>query len=140
MSLDAAFSADLMRMWRITRVTFKYDLGFFLDGMPGSPWGTFVIILYFKLLALNMAEREGFEPPIRLPVFRISSAARSTTLPPLQAIDHHRKIRISWSRETPMVTKMVAKSFYLAPPVITNLKAASSRAAASLCIVSVTCE
>jgi hypothetical protein len=31
-----------------------------------------------------MAEREGFEPPIRLPVFRISSAARSTTLPPLR--------------------------------------------------------
>ena len=33
---------------------------------------------------LELAEREGFEPPIRLPVFRISSAARSTTLPPLR--------------------------------------------------------
>ena len=31
-----------------------------------------------------VAEREGFEPPIRLPVCRISSAVRSTTLPPLQ--------------------------------------------------------
>ena len=31
-----------------------------------------------------MAEREGFEPPIRLPVCRISSAVHSTTLPPLQ--------------------------------------------------------
>jgi hypothetical protein len=31
-----------------------------------------------------MAEREGFEPPVRLPVLRISSAARSTTLPPLR--------------------------------------------------------
>jgi hypothetical protein len=32
-----------------------------------------------------LAEREGFEPPIRLPVCRISSAVQSTTLPPLQA-------------------------------------------------------
>src|SRR5687767_11356993 len=32
-----------------------------------------------------LAEREGFEPPIRLPVCRISSAVHSTTLPPLQA-------------------------------------------------------
>ena len=31
-----------------------------------------------------LAEREGFEPPVRLPVLRISSAARSTTLPPLR--------------------------------------------------------
>ena len=30
------------------------------------------------------AEREGFEPPIRLPVCRISSAVLSTTQPPLQ--------------------------------------------------------
>ncbi len=41
-------------------------------------------------LALNrdcvvvVAEREGFEPPVRLHVLRISSAARSTTLPPLR--------------------------------------------------------
>ena len=34
-----------------------------------------------------MAEREGFEPPIQLPVCRISSAVHSTTLPPLQAIE-----------------------------------------------------
>ncbi len=31
-----------------------------------------------------MAEREGFEPPLPLKVNRISSAARSTTLPPLR--------------------------------------------------------
>jgi hypothetical protein len=31
-----------------------------------------------------MAEREGFEPPIRLPVCRISSAVLSTTQPPLR--------------------------------------------------------
>src|SRR5215467_15013048 len=30
-----------------------------------------------------VAEREGFEPPIRLPVCRISSAVLSTTQPPL---------------------------------------------------------
>ena len=32
------------------------------------------------------AEREGFEPPIRLPVCRISSAVHSTTLPPLRMV------------------------------------------------------
>ena len=31
-----------------------------------------------------MAEREGFEPPVHLRVLRISSAVRSTTLPPLR--------------------------------------------------------
>src|SRR5579883_570396 len=33
-----------------------------------------------------LAEREGFEPPIRLPVCRISSAVHSTTLPPLRRL------------------------------------------------------
>ena len=37
------------------------------------------------LVENQLAEREGFEPPVRLPVLRISSAARSTTLPPLQS-------------------------------------------------------
>jgi hypothetical protein len=32
----------------------------------------------------KLAEREGFEPPIRLPVCRISSAVLSTTQPPLR--------------------------------------------------------
>ena len=32
----------------------------------------------------KLAEREGFEPPVRLRVLRISSATRSTTLPPLR--------------------------------------------------------
>ncbi len=32
----------------------------------------------------NMAEREGFEPPIPLRVCRISSAVLSTTQPPLR--------------------------------------------------------
>src|SRR5215213_1593069 len=34
-----------------------------------------------------LAERGGFEPPIRLPVCRISSAVLSTTQPPLHAFD-----------------------------------------------------
>src|SRR5580704_478958 len=33
-----------------------------------------------------LAEREGFEPPIRLPVCRISSAVLSTTQPPLREV------------------------------------------------------
>ena len=33
-----------------------------------------------------MAEREGFEPPIQLPVRRISSAVLSTTQPPLRGV------------------------------------------------------
>src|SRR5476651_1067131 len=33
----------------------------------------------------GLAEREGFEPPIRLPVCRISSAVHSTALPPLRS-------------------------------------------------------
>ena len=32
----------------------------------------------------EMAEREGFEPPVELPPRRISSAVHSTTLPPLR--------------------------------------------------------
>src|SRR5262249_11172523 len=33
----------------------------------------------------ELAEREGFEPPIGLHLCRISSAVRSTTLPPLRS-------------------------------------------------------
>ena len=32
----------------------------------------------------SMAERQGFEPWIRLPVYYLSKVARSTTLPPLR--------------------------------------------------------
>ena len=41
------------------------------------------------LVAEGLAEREGFEPPIRLPVCRISSAVHSTTLPPLHSIEEY---------------------------------------------------
>jgi hypothetical protein len=34
-----------------------------------------------------MAEREGFEPPIELPLCRISSAVHSTALPSLREIE-----------------------------------------------------
>ena len=36
------------------------------------------------MINIEVAEREGFEPPIQLPVCRISSAVLSTTQPPLQ--------------------------------------------------------
>ena len=39
-----------------------------------------------EINGLGMAERGGFEPPIRLHVCRISSAVHSTTLPPLRPL------------------------------------------------------
>src|SRR5882724_12032615 len=50
----------------------------------------------------ELAEREGFEPPIGLHLCRISSAVHSTTLPPLQAID---VIRINQGVVTPETSK-----------------------------------
>ena len=41
----------------------------------------------------GVAEREGFEPPIRLPVCRISSAVHSTTLPPLREAQSAQVVR-----------------------------------------------
>src|SRR5271163_1290265 len=38
-----------------------------------------------------LAEREGFEPPIRLPVCRISSAVLSTAQPPLRNNEAHER-------------------------------------------------
>jgi hypothetical protein len=35
----------------------------------------------------ELAEREGFEPPMELPPCRISSAVHSTTLPPLREVE-----------------------------------------------------
>src|SRR5882672_1310612 len=65
-------------------------------GRPPNAWAGFLLWVFSwvigsttsKLLILLrylafVAEREGFEPPIRLPVCRISSAVHSTTLPPL---------------------------------------------------------
>lgn len=39
----------------------------------------------------KLAERGGFEPPIELPLCRISSAVHSTTLPPLREVIRHIK-------------------------------------------------
>src|SRR6476646_2984097 len=41
-----------------------------------------------KLVSEGLAERVGFEPTVRLPVRRISSAVQSTTLPPLRSFKH----------------------------------------------------
>ena len=39
-------------------------------------------------LNVELADREGFEPPVQLPVRRISSAVLSTTQPPVRAGRH----------------------------------------------------
>ena len=44
-----------------------------------------------------MAEREGFEPPIELPLCRISSAVHSTTLPSLREIETDTLADAGWS-------------------------------------------
>ena len=44
----------------------------------------FKLLGEIDMLKCGMAEREGFEPPIELPLYRISSAALSTTQPPLR--------------------------------------------------------
>ena len=49
----------------------------------------------------ELAEREGFEPPIRLPVCRISSAVLSTTQPPLQLAVNKSISRLLLGRKTP---------------------------------------
>src|SRR5215831_20370530 len=46
-------------------------------------WGFLMIGGAWRKRNKVLAEREGFEPPIRLPVCRISSAVLSTTQPPL---------------------------------------------------------
>src|SRR6266566_9637091 len=55
-----------------------------------------------------MAEREGFEPPIRLPVCRISSAVRSTTLPPLRRPRRLAYLEHFWEKWNPVFASEVA--------------------------------
>jgi hypothetical protein len=67
-----------------------YDLGYFdlqqktLQPIE-NPFGTRLLPMSPGRTSSEMAEREGFEPPIGLHLCRISSAVHSTTLPPLQA-------------------------------------------------------
>jgi hypothetical protein len=56
-----------------------------------------------------MAEREGFEPPIRLPVRRISSAVLSTTQPPLQVIEIIYILLISVSAPNAIATEIATE-------------------------------
>ena len=56
--------------------------------------------MLFRSVQGTLAEREGFEPPVRLPARRISSAVLSTTQPPLRQPDrrvHHATGRL-WAR------------------------------------------
>src|SRR5262245_54713769 len=71
-------------------------------------WSNTNYVKIIKQLQFHLAEREGFEPPIRLPVCRISSAVHSTTLPPLQTSnfnhlanpreEQNRKLAPDWHR------------------------------------------
>jgi hypothetical protein len=54
-------------------------------GILRSPCGRFEQSDTGESCGVEMAEREGFEPPIGLHLCRISSAVHSTTLPPLRA-------------------------------------------------------
>ncbi len=47
-----------------------------------------------NVLMKSLAERVGFEPTLPLPVNRISSAAHSTTLPPLREVCRARVRRV----------------------------------------------
>jgi hypothetical protein len=70
-----------------------------------------------------MAEREGFEPPVRLPVLRISSATHSTTLPPLR---EGSRLTARWSRSQ---YHAPAGLFKLGAPVFVNCLTRASDAA-----------
>ena len=56
----------------------------------------FYYFKFFKEIFFFMAEREGFEPSIVLPLYTLSKRAPSTTRPPLQLLFHmiyHNKIK-----------------------------------------------
>ena len=59
-----------------------------LRAMPRGDEESFRLVTSFNELADavegQLAERVGFEPTVRFPAHRISSAAHSTTLPPLR--------------------------------------------------------
>src|SRR5438552_14603382 len=59
---------------------------------------------------LYVAEREGFEPPIRLPVCRISSAVLSTTQPPLQAFERSGHFALMAKRDM-LISYRIATEF-----------------------------
>src|SRR5215472_4485797 len=67
--------------------------------MIGGAWRT----LRNKVLA----EREGFEPPIRLPVCRISSAVLSTTQPPLQLFEQIYNSDFCGMAKSPFATELL---------------------------------
>jgi hypothetical protein len=88
---------------------------------------------------LMLAEREGFEPPVHLRVLRISSAARSTTLPPLQAIGIKRFFDKSASRPW---LRLLPNCYPIAFAAVSMaaLMAESTLPAASSCMPGSTCE
>ena len=65
-------------------------------GILRSPSGRFEQSDTGESCGVELAEREGFEPPIGLHLCRISSAVHSTTLPPLLKAPNHGAGR-AWS-------------------------------------------
>jgi hypothetical protein len=61
------------------------------------------------MLEMNLAEREGFEPPIRLPVCRISSAVLSTTQPPLHSSESNGFFRFATSVKGCLLSDLLPK-------------------------------
>jgi hypothetical protein len=60
-----------------------------------------LLFCWVSVFFRQLAEREGFEPPIRLPVRRISSAVLSTTQPPLRRVKTALGLRRVCSRAAP---------------------------------------
>ena len=56
---------------------------------PTTPWfvAKYSIQLSYSRIPMLLAEREGFEPSVRLHVRLISSQVHSTTLPPLRSVE-----------------------------------------------------
>jgi hypothetical protein len=71
-----------------------------------------------------LAEREGFEPPIRLPVCRISSAVLSTAQPPLQDIDIFSVSDFCQILQKPVATQIATEFLFLSlePSSLCRLK------------------
>jgi hypothetical protein len=64
-----------------------------------------------------LAEREGFEPPIRLPVCRISSAVLSTAQPPLRSPNGLEKAPMDGRYLTKRAdTDKGCGTYYIVPP------------------------
>ena len=80
-------SERLERKRTVLKLTFLEELAYSRNEGLRTPQLTVPFTLFGNIADFEkMAERKGFEPPIRLPVCRISSAVLSTTQPPLRCV------------------------------------------------------